>query len=192
MTEQVVAVDNYTEKVLRENYTAHKNYVLVRKEASIRLGIKIRFAGIPEDISENMIKFIIHKCGDKTSNWNCKFGDLMSNIEGKQECKCFTSDGPPSFSPTSDWDVIYFLDARKWLEDVFVLYKVKLKKSSNEWKNIKVTKTELFEDKCKQGVRPRINWESLYPQISPFCEKVFEGSFDSIFTVPTAEAVFQQ
>jgi len=181
------SADNYTEKVLRENYTVHKNYVIIRKEVSKRLGVKIRFAGIPEDISENIIKFIIHKIGDKTSNWNCGKGDLMSQREGKQECKCFTSDGPPSFSPASDWDVIYFLDARKWLDDSFILYKVNLKKSSNEWKNIKVKKTQTFEDQCKQGRRPRINWNSLYPQISQYSEKIFEGSFESIFTPSIVE-----
>jgi hypothetical protein len=41
---------------------------------------------------------------------------------GFQECKCFTSDGPLSFTPSSNWDVIYFLDARDWLNDNFILY----------------------------------------------------------------------
>ena len=59
---------------------------------------------IPEDISENLIKFMIHKYGDISSNWSCKTGDLLSSIEGKQECKCFTSDGP---SPLVQIGILY-------------------------------------------------------------------------------------
>ena len=123
------------------------------------------------------------KKGDKTSNWNCKGGDLLSKKEDKQECKCFTSDGPPSFTPSSDWDVIYFLDARKWLyHNTFIIYKINLKRTADEWKNIKVNKKHTFNDQCNQGRRPRIIWDSLYPQISTFCEKIFEGVFDDLFT----------
>ena len=122
-------LDTYTKDVLQENYQIHKNYVLQRKELSKKVGIKFRLPSIPEDISENIIKFIIHKNGDNTSTWQCGSGDLSSDVEGKQECKCFTSDGPISFTPSSSWDVIYFLDARGWINDNFALYKVNLKKA---------------------------------------------------------------
>ena len=173
--------DTYTTDVLKAQYPLHKSYVLGRIETTKKLGIKVRLPCIPEDISENLIKHIIHnKLNDKTSRWDCK-GDLQSQKEGKQECKCFTSDGPPSFTPSSDWDVIYFLDARNWLNDKFILHKVSLKRTSPEWKNIKVSKTQTFDDQTKQGRRPRITWESLYPQIEQYCNKVYEGTFDDIF-----------
>lgn len=178
----VIKEDTYTQNVLRAQYKLHKDYVSGRIKSSQELGITFRFPSIPEDISENIIKFIIHKTGDKTSNWNCGRGDLYSSIEGKQECKCFTSDGPPSFTPSSEWDVIYFLDARSWLNDKFVLYRVNLKRDSDEWKKIKMSKSQTFDDQCKQGRRPRITWQSLYPQISSYCTKVFEGGFEDIFT----------
>jgi hypothetical protein len=182
--------DTYTQIVLREQYTLHKNYVETRK----KLGIRIRLPNIPEDISENTIKFILHKLGDTTSSWSCKKGDLLSKKEGVQECKCFTSDGPLSFSPSTNWDVIYFLDARKWLLNKFVLYKVNLRKSSDPWKSIQVSKKQTFEDQVKQGRRPRIGWNLLYPQIETYTKKVFEGSFEDIFTpqvpqVPKEETV---
>ena len=56
-----------------------------------------------------------------------------------------------------------------------------LKKSSNEWKNIKVNKKQTFEEQCLQGRRPHINWEGIQPQIIDHSEKVFEGSFEDIF-----------
>ena len=175
-----MTIDTYTKDILIEQYNLHKNYVVQRQRSSLNLNISFRFPGIPEDISENIIKFINHKIGDKTSSWNCD-GDLFSEKYGKQECKCFTSDGPASFTPSSDWDVIYFLDARKWLIDNFILYKVSLKRTSDEWKNIKVSKSQTFEDQTKQGRRPRITWEALKPQIEPYCKKVYEGIFEDIF-----------
>jgi hypothetical protein len=178
---------DYSETILKQQYNLHKEYVKSRIESSKILGFKIRLPSIPEDISENIIKFIIHKNGDTTSSWDCKRGDLVSTKEGQQECKCFTSDGPSSFTPTSDWDVIYFLDGKNWLKDKFILYKVNLKKSSEEWKSIKVNKKQTFEDQCKQKRRPRINWKQLYSQISPFCEIVFDGLFQDIFILPSKE-----
>lgn len=175
--------DTYSEELLRKQFRLHKSYVNGRINTTIKIGVKVRLPCIPEDISENIVKFIIHnKLNDKTSSWDCKKGDLESQKEGKQECKCFTSDGPPSFTPSSDWDVIYFLDARNWLKnDTFILYRISLKRSSTEWKNINVSKTQTFEDQTKQGRRPRITWESLHPQIVSYCSKVYEGTFDDIF-----------
>lgn len=33
-----------------------------------------------------------------------------------------------------------------------------------------------------KGRRPHIAWCKIYPQISDFCEKIYEGTFDEIFT----------
>jgi hypothetical protein len=174
------AKDTYTTEVLQQCYNIHKSYVEQIKNLSKNLGIKVRLPSIPEYISENIIKFIIHKNGDESSSWNCSTGDLYSQIEGKQECKCFTSDGPISFTPSSEWDAIYFLDAREWLNDNFTLYRVKLKKQSDEWKNIPMNKKQTFDDQCKQGRRPRIGWDLLHKHIEDYCEKIYEGTFDEI------------
>jgi hypothetical protein len=175
--------DRYTEELLKEQYNLHKSYVIGRIETIKITNVKVRLPCIPEDISENIIKYIIHsKLNDKTSTWDCAKGDLQSQKEGNQECKCFTSNGPASFTPTSDWDVIYFLDARNWLNDIFILYRIELKRTSNEWKNIKVSKAQTFDDQCKQGRRPRITWESLYPQIENYCMKVYEGNLEDIYS----------
>jgi len=174
--------DTYTNELLKEQYALHKAYVTGRIYTTKKIGVKVRLPSIPEDISENIVKEIIHnKLNDKTARWDCKMGDLQSQKEGKLECKCFTSNGPPSFTPSSNWDVIYFLDARNWLTDHFILYRISLKRTSTEWKNIRVNKNQTFEEQAKQGRRPRITWDALYPQINPFCDKVFEGAFNDIF-----------
>ena len=175
--------DLYTEKKLRNNLRIHKNYI--NELMAENHDIDIRKPNFPEHISENIIKFTIHnKLGDKTSTWNCK-GDLLSKIEGKQECKAFTSKGPISFTPSSKWDCIYFLDACDWLNDQYVLYRVPLTIDSEEWKGIKVNNLKTFEDHSKQGRRPRIGWVSLYPQILKHCEKIYEGTFENIFIEET-------
>jgi hypothetical protein len=178
----VMNEDTYSEELLKEQFELHKLYVIGRINTTLKIGVTVRLPCIPEDISENIVKNIIrNKLNDKTTSWGCKIGDLESQKEGKQECKCFTSNGPLSFTPSSEWNVIYFLDARKWLNETFILYKVSLTRTSIEWKNIKVSKTQTFEDQINQGRRPRITWESLHPQIEPYCIKVYEGSFDNIF-----------
>ena len=177
-----VSEDTYTKELLQEQYALHKSYVKGRIETTRKIGVKVRLPSIPEDISENIVKYILHnKLNDKTSRWDSKNGDLYSQKEGIQECKCFTSDGPPSFTPSSDWDVIYFIDARNWINDKFILYRISLKRTSSEWKNIKVSKSQTFEEQTKQGRRPRITWESLHPQIESYCSKVYEGTFEDIF-----------
>ena len=153
---------------------------------------------MPEDISENIAKFIIHRVvGDTASKWTKGIkeekgkkitGDLISEKEGTQEVKCFTSDGPPTFGPNENWDVIYFLDAREWMKERFVLWRVPLKNNSPEWRGIKVNKNETYAEHSEQGRRPRITWDSLRPQIEEHAQKVFDGTFDSIFTHTEAES----
>jgi hypothetical protein len=171
--------DTYTLDVLKERYVLHRNYIVESKELAKRLGINFRLPSIPEDISENLIKFALRCRHDPTSSWNTKTsGDLLSALEGKQECKCFTSVGPISFTPSSNWDVIYFLDATRWLEDHFILYRVPLQMTSTEWKEIKINKNQTFYAQTQQGRRPRIGWSQLYPQLQAHCEKIAEGSFE--------------
>jgi hypothetical protein len=186
-----VAPDTYTEEILRRRFAIHKRHVEEDIAFQAETGLKFRLHAIPEDISENIIKFAIHNyVGDTTSRWNCDKGDLVSEKEGVQECKCFTSDGPLSFTPTSEWDVIYFLDARKWLENTFTLFRVPLRRDSETWKGLKVKKDATFADQTAQGRRPRGGWESvLHPQLGVNAQKVFEGSFEDIFTKAPAEAL---
>jgi hypothetical protein len=189
--------DTYTAQILRTRFLQHKAYVQATRVIQRESGLPIRYPNMPEDISENMVKFIIHtQVGDTTSKWvkaikakgKTLSGDLVSEKEGTQECKCFTSDGPPSFGPKEKWNVIYFLDARKWLDDSFECWRIPLANDSAEWKAIKMNKkkNETHEDQSNQGRRPRITWESLYPQISAHCTKIYSGSFEGIFTTPVS------
>ncbi len=176
--------DYYTEDVLKRRWNMfYRHLNAIERLLKDHPNIKFRMPNMPEDISENIIKFIIkNKLRDSTTHWNTNSGDLYSNVEGKQECKCFRSDGPISFGPTESWDVLYFLDARNTRN--LALWRVNLTNTSRDWLDINLTKTtkNTYEKYCGQGKRPRITWKELYPQISEHATLVYEGPFHGIFS----------
>ncbi len=181
--------DKYTEDVLRTRYTRYKTNALEDLELIRTSGIKFRLANPPEDITENLVKFIIrNKLGDDSCVWarEAKLpGDLYSSTQKIIEAKSFTSDGPCSFGPKKVFNVIYFLDMRGWLEDRIILWRVNVSNESPAWKAIKMNKTETNEDQCKLGRRPHITWEALHPQLAEYTEKIYEGTFEDVFDSPT-------
>ena len=181
-------IDRYTSAVLKAEYGALKTYLLHRMNTKQTLPVRLPI--IPEDISENIVKFvIINKLGDHTCKWSKdvrRKGDLYSNREGQIEVKCYTSDGPISFGPSEEWDMLYLLDATKIHLDLFTVWRVPHKNTSEQIKGIKVNKTQTFEDQSKEKRRPRINPKSMHDEMSAYSEKVFEGSFEDIFRSPVS------
>ena len=172
--------ETYTEEKLKQQYNLHKRYAKERKSTTIDEGLEVRQSNFPEDISENIVKYIIRNKLCITSTWNKKKGDLYSEEEGNQECKCFTSIGPMSFSPEKKWDILYCLDGQKWLEnDTFILYRLDL--SNSQWNNLYINKTETLEDQVKQKRRPRIKFNMIQSQYPSHCTIIYKGTFDDIF-----------
>lgn len=183
--------DLYDESTLRSRFTIFKN-MYISDEQLKKNGLKIRHQNTPEDITENITKFIIRNYENEKSCVWCKgvdkkyglTGDLFSNKYEKSapiEVKSFTSDGPSQFGPDKKFGVLYFLDLRQWLCDKIILWKVNLNYLSEEFKNIKVNKTQSMGEQLLEGRRPHISWDNIYPQICDFCEKVYEGTFEEIF-----------
>jgi len=54
---------------------------------------------------------------------------------------------------------------------------------SEELYNIKVNKSETFLDQKNKGRRPRLSWKLLYPQISEYCEEIYNGNIFNILTI---------
>lgn len=169
-------MDKYTKEVLWKRFFGYKKYVRDLRTLTLKSGTDIRLPVFPEDISENIVKFILHKQGREDVTWDTTRGDLQDG-QGKQlEVKCFTSSGPSSFGPTEVWDEIYFLDAREWLKEHFVCWKVDLKNTDEAWCQFKVSKTQSFGDQCRQGRRPRMAWHLIQTQLpAEKIEKVFDG-----------------
>ena len=178
-------IDKYTPEVLRSRYSNYKNSVIATAQIINDTGLPIRAENPPEDITENITKFIIRKLGDMSCKWAKaigKIGDLFSDIESVQEVKAFTSDGPCSFGPEKKFNVLYFLDMRDWLNDRFILWTVKLTNDSKEWKELKMSKKQTFEDQCKEGRRPHIGFDKIKAQLGDKCVSVYDGTFEGIFT----------
>lgn len=183
--------DNYDKSILIKRFTNFKNSYLSDEEL-IQGGLKIRHQNTPEDITENITKFIIRKYENDISCVWCKgvdkkyglSGDLYSNkydVKAPIEVKSFTSNGPSQFGPDKKFGVLYFLDLRQWINNKIILWKVNLNYLSDEFKNIQVSKAQTMEQQIREGRRPHISWNNIYPQISSFCEKIYEGTFENIF-----------
>jgi len=196
--------DRYTQDVLRIRYDMYRIIYIKTSEIIETTGLPIRHQNPPEDVTENMVKFIIQNYdNDPTCKWAKSIkmkgiklkGDLWSekySVNSPPEVKAFTSDGPSSFGPTKKFSVIYFFDMRGWFNNIFILWRVNLTSESCEWKNNKMNKKDTHEDQCLQGKRPHIAWDNLYPQISDHCVKVYEGTFEGIFTPPITVSVASQ
>lgn len=183
--------DRYTEADMRNRYGAFRAYYMSQVPARERLDL--RMPNMPEDISENIVKFILRHRLNTKSQWArhvTKPGDLWCAMEGVQECKCFMSDGPLSFGPDKTWDAIYFLDLRKWLDDELILHRCTLTPRDEQWKNIRMSGArskkkeggETWSDCVGRGARPHIGWDLLYPQIREHCTEVYRGPFEGIFS----------
>jgi hypothetical protein len=187
----IILNDKYDDIRLKKRFYAFKNNY-IEDEELIKDGLPIRHQNMPEDISENIAKFIIRKFeNDNTCVW-CKgvdksyglTGDLYSNKYDKKytiEIKSFTSNGPSQFGPNKKFGVLYFLDLRNFLNNEIILWKANLTCNSFEYKNIKINKNQTLEEQMNQGRRPHINWNRIYPQIKSDCEKIYKGTFEDIF-----------
>ncbi len=187
-----VFYDKYDETILRQRYHKFKESYIMDAEL-IQNGLPIRHQNTPEDITENIVKFVIRNyLHDPSCVW-CKgvdkqyglVGDLYSSQypdkRAQIEVKSFTSIGPSQFGPDKKFSVLYFLDLKEWLHDRIVVWRVNLDYTTDIFKNIKVSKKQTIGEQFVEGRRPHISWKKIYSQISDYCEKVYDGTFDDIF-----------
>jgi hypothetical protein len=179
--------DNYSIEILSKRYNLYKqSYLDVEKLK--KQGLNIRHQNPPEDITENIVKFIIRKYDNEPNiiwskgilnkKWKIS-GDLFSN-NFNPEIKSFTSNGPMQFSPSKNFDVLYCLDMRNWIDDNLILWKINISSSSEIYMNIKVNKKETIGDQIKNKRRPHINFNSFFEQIKEYSTKIFEDSFTNL------------
>lgn len=187
-------MDKYTADILQQRYQDYKNSAENTLKIIKETGLPIRNQNPPEDVTENIVKFIIRNYeNDMSVKWAKAIGltgDLYSDNyvhEYPIEVKSLTSDGPSSFGPKKKFGIIYFLDMREWLNNVFTLWKVIVSSNSTEWKQIKMNKTQTHADQCDEGRRPHISWDNIHSQIGEKCVKVYEGTFENIFIPKTTD-----
>jgi len=167
----------------KEIFDEHRKYARRMTVLSRKYKVPIRHHGLPETLSERLIRLMIHHVlHDATCTPKGRgAGDLFSETYGVVECKSFTSLGPVSFSPKSRWNELFVLDATQWMTEYFVLYRVRLSSHSEVWQGIMINRTQTFADQCAQRRRPRLLWRNLYPQIQTYCDVVFSGHLTNFF-----------
>ena len=179
--------DNYTYEILKERYIYYRQSYQFETELKNK-GIKIRHQNPPEDLTENIVKFIVRRFDNDPECVWCKSlglpGDLYSpkydNLR-QIEIKSFTSNGPMQFGPNKKFGVLYFLDIRGIAENRIILWKAGLTDESPAFQNIKVNKTQTLQEQQNSQRRPHISWDKVYEQIREHCEIIFEGTFEDIF-----------
>jgi hypothetical protein len=170
---------NLNNQQLNDFFELFYNYYINLEEFRKKNKIKVRLPNFAEGLSENIIRaYIINK-----ENKVCEAsitGDLLVNDNIRVEVKCFASSGPTSFGPKEKWDHIYFLDATNFKNKQFKIYKSELSNTSDEWKNIQISKIDKYNDVCMKGKRPRINFSILKNQLAKDIKLVFEGKLEDI------------
>lgn len=189
--------DPITSDIVRKLYKAFvfDETTMAEIEALVP-GLHIRRTGMKMELSENIVKFAIQSKGDVSCTWGGDTGDLYSDVEGIQEVKSITAiDSPTSFGPTQPWDVIYFLDASGWRDNLFVIWRIPLANTHDFWKTLPMNKNQTKEQQSGDGRRPRTIWST---QIKPLLETQFpelmaapfySGTFEGIFAPLTNEMV---
>lgn len=182
-------VDLVTPDVVRALYTAFvADEVAMSDIEGVTPGMHVRRHGMRAELSENIVKFVIHSRGDTTCTWGGVNGDLRSAVENIQEVKSITSiNSPTSFGPTQPWNVIYFLDASNWREDLFIVYRISLPNTHTFWKTLPMNKKETKGEQSDDKRRPRTVWNT---NIKPLLEKEFPEMIHPPFYSGTFEGIF--
>jgi hypothetical protein len=157
-------------ELINQIYNKYIEYNDLIKSYNNLPGIKnARRANFPEVISE----FIIEKIKGYDQSFS---GDLISKEKHKIEVKCFSSNGPISFGPNELWNKLVFVDCR--IKHKIIIYEYDKPNNDDLWKNIKVSKSDTFQDQASKSRRPRINFNSLIKQID--IKKSFESDIYDI------------
>lgn len=127
---------------------------------------KIRRPNFPEVVSEHLVHFLLKE----KSTWDTPVGDLLGNNGEKIEVKCSSSDGPLSFGPTQEWDILYCVDARNYENNQFKIFKIT---SKDSFLNVNVNQKEKMIDQIKQKRRPRISIDKILNGVP--CSLEFNG-----------------
>jgi hypothetical protein len=133
---------------------------------------KIRRPNFPCELSENMVKFYLSSKNIKSIWKNDISGDLTTSTGVRIEVKCFSSSGPISFGPNENFDMLYIVDATKYLHKTFEIYEINLSNKNNAFANIKINKNETYKDFCLIGKRPRLTFDKIHNQLKPYIKKV--------------------
>ena len=164
--------------ILLNNYI--NNYLFNEKINEQLTKKKIRHQNFPSEISENIVKFAIFKKYGIMPSWNTNVGDLVL-LDKKIEVKGFMSSGPSSFGPKEQWDYIYFIDCRDFLNKNFKIYELKISNTNNIWQLLKINKTDTFIVQALNKRRPHISFCDIYEQLKKYFNLIFNDNISKLY-----------
>lgn len=141
----------------------------------------IRITNLSEIVSENMIRLWANKHDFILVSG--KTGDLYDLLTNKRvEIKSFQSEGPTSFGPKEQWDILFFLGVLN--EGSKIIVQV-IDANMNSFKEMKINKNETFGIQQEKGKRPRIVNSQMVQYIKTTmpseCFKEYEYSYEDFF-----------
>tara|TARA_B100001094_G_scaffold203524_1_gene197457 strand:- start:194 stop:970 length:777 start_codon:yes stop_codon:yes gene_type:complete len=139
-----------------------------------------RIEQFPDYISENIVLYAL-KNNKIECTWKTKSGDIHyfneENKLKKGEVKC-AQNGPTQFSPSSEWDTLFYIDAHDHLYGNIKIYMIT--DIYNIIKKIKVSKTQTIEEQSNEGRRPRFNLNTLLDDYIIPNNILFDGKISSL------------
>jgi hypothetical protein len=148
-------------------------------EIGAKYGKTPRSYGLCQEASQGLVMLLYnHKLNDKTCR-QPDSGDLISDIDGKIECKCKTSKNkaPGSCGGEQGWNTLIYVDGSGFQEDKYKVLKLPVPNTDNRWDQFKPAN----KDKSKKKERPRLNWDKIFAVFVDDFKVIYEGSFEDIF-----------
>lgn len=158
------------------------NYTKIINEINNKLTKKkIRFPNFPSEISENIVKFCLKKKYNSNPTWDTKSGDLIDG-NFKIEVKGFSSNGPISFGPSEDWDILYFANCKEYQNKYFEIYEIKLSNKDTKFRNIQLTLESTFGEIADANQRGRLRacFTKFEKELKKNCVLIFKGYIDEL------------
>lgn len=150
-------IDFYTYDVLLCNFNIYRTYAESRRISSIIYNLKYQEPIMPNDVSDNIIKFIIRQFSGQLC-YSTKTGQIFSAKFGRIECKTITHIKKEviTFLNGETLDTVCFLDLRNWLDNRFILYIANVsgecgqqlsnnKRISIKWESIKYLSEQIYD-----------------------------------------------
>lgn len=181
---KIKIIEKYNNGEITKNILINllKNYndfnSIIDKYNTILTHKKIRRINFMSEMSENIAKYSYYKKYNEMPIWNSLKGDLILNNNKIIEVKCFSSNGPISFSPKIIWDILIFIDANNFKDGNFIVYI--FNGNIDDFKKIMVNKNETINDQMVSKRRPRINFNDIKKQIGNKLEIIFNGNINDL------------
>ena len=177
--------DNYTFTILNRCLDKYISDLNFNNEINLLMSQKKRRnENFPSDISENIAKLVIFAKYGIMPCWDTNKGDIIINktdIFKQIEVKGFISDGPSSFGPKENWDLLYFVDGQDIVNKNFKVYEIKLSNKNKIFRDIKVSKKETYGNIAESGRRPRGSFYKIFkPQLGCHCKLIFDGHISEL------------